>query len=210
MRILLIVSLFFLSCTSGKEKSDTMMKQYNLTDFYGENPLLDQHVEAVFSRLGEKEKIGQMIITSAGTIGQPASKVEKMIKEKTENFNEERKIKRQKARKIFDSLHEEDQNNLLQEFDHAKEDPSFKKLGGELEDFLILNFKLKITLFEGMKSVHKIKTRLPEIKSYLDEVIYRWKKDEIEWTEFVTIYRATENELNLIDTELKRLEVAYR
>jgi hypothetical protein len=137
-------------------------------------------------------------------------KRDKIRLNKRRQFDEERIIHRQEARKIFDSLHEEDQYNFLQEFDHAKEDPSFKKLGGEFEDFLILKFKLKITLFEEMRSVHRIKMRLREIKSNLKGLNYKWKKDEIEWTEFVRIFKASENELSLIGCELNSLEAVYK
>ena len=82
LRIILFISVFLLSCNQGAEKSPKQVTHFTLNDFYSSNPSLDQHVDEVFNKLSERDRIGQMIVTSAGTIGKPASVVEKLINQK--------------------------------------------------------------------------------------------------------------------------------
>ena len=81
-RVFLILSLIFLSCTPGTKETTLESEHFSLQDFYEDNPELDSKVNAVFESLDNREKIGQMIVTSAGTIGKPRSVVEKLIKSK--------------------------------------------------------------------------------------------------------------------------------
>ncbi|WP_378185998.1 glycoside hydrolase family 3 N-terminal domain-containing protein [Aquimarina sp. W85] len=48
---------------------------YTLQDFYGNSIALDQKVDSVYTSLSEKQRIAQMIITSAGELGKPQSVV---------------------------------------------------------------------------------------------------------------------------------------
>jgi beta-N-acetylhexosaminidase len=81
-RIFLVLSLIFLSCTSGTEQATMEKQQFSLKNFFTDSPEIDRKVNAVFESMDVKEKIGQMIVTSAGTIGKPRSHVEKLIKNK--------------------------------------------------------------------------------------------------------------------------------
>jgi len=136
-------------------------------------------------------------------------KRDKIMLKKRRQFEEERIIQRQEARKIFKSLHNEDQNDLLQEYEYAKEDIIIVIRGGKFEDFLIREFKLRIALFEEMNNVHRIKIRLKEIMSDLKGIICGRNKNETDSSGFVRIYRASEVELKAIDLELKSLMTAY-
>jgi hypothetical protein len=132
----------------------------------------------------------------------------KMLQKKRKQFEEERSVQRKKARKLFDSLHQEEQNYLLQEYDHAEEHPTIISIGGKLEDFLIIQFHLKISIYEEMKSTHNIGMRLEEIITNLDDIIRRYKNDNIDSAEFVAVYKASEIELNKLDSEFKNILTA--
>jgi len=131
---------------------------------------------------------------------------DKKILEKRKQFEEEREIIRQEALESFHKLHQEDQYKLQKEFDYAKTDPRILIRGGKFEDFLICEFKITISLFEEMSKTHKIEMRSREIKADLNEIIYRQKKDEIDSAEFVRVYKASEIELNKLDSELKNMQ----
>lgn len=80
--LILFLSIVFLSCTSVNDKKGNEVKQYSLADFYTQNIDLDQKIDELFNELEDREKIGQMIVTSAGPTGKPTSVVEKLIREK--------------------------------------------------------------------------------------------------------------------------------
>lgn len=80
--VFFVLSLIFISCSREREKSEMERKPYSVQDFFTDNPELDSRVNAVFESLDNRERIGQMIVTSAGTHGKPRSVVEKLIKNK--------------------------------------------------------------------------------------------------------------------------------
>jgi len=57
-------------------------QKYSLLDFYKNDTRLDSLVDSVFNTMTEKERVAQMIITSAGENGKPAPTVERLIKNK--------------------------------------------------------------------------------------------------------------------------------
>jgi hypothetical protein len=132
----------------------------------------------------------------------------KRLQKKINQFEEERSVQREEARKLFNSLHQEEQNYHLQEYDHAEDHPTIISIGGKLEDFLIIQLKLKISIYEEMKSTHNIGMRLEEIMTNLDDIIRRQKNDNIDSAEFVAVYKASERELSILDSELKKLQAA--
>lgn len=67
-----------LDTSSTKLFADT----FTLKDFYSDNRILAQRVDTVFSGLNDDEKIAQMIITSAGTLGKQTNRVIELIKTK--------------------------------------------------------------------------------------------------------------------------------
>jgi hypothetical protein len=130
---------------------------------------------------------------------------DKRILEKRKQFEKKRKIKRQEARKIFDSLHQKDQYRLQEEYEYARTDPRILIRGGKFEDFLIREFKLATSLFEEISKTHKMRMRLREISICLKDIIQKRNKNEIESTEFVRVYKSCAKELNELDSELKGL-----
>ena len=60
----------------GQEK-----KSYQLSDFYSDNPLLDNKVDSIYNSLSEQQRIAQMIISCTGELGKPKATVEKLVKE---------------------------------------------------------------------------------------------------------------------------------
>ena len=71
-----------MSCTSPGEENKQVEHQYSLSDFYAQNAHVDQKVNDLFNSLEDKEKIGQMVVTSAGPTGKPTSVVDELIREK--------------------------------------------------------------------------------------------------------------------------------
>lgn len=69
---------------SGKDstKTETVAKQFTLRDFYSQDTLLDREVNRVFEMLTLEERIGQMIVASAGEGGKPRNYVLRLIREK--------------------------------------------------------------------------------------------------------------------------------
>jgi beta-N-acetylhexosaminidase len=82
-KIAVLISLSFISCSSGGEQKEIGVIQYSLSDFYSDNSEIDQRVREIFEGLDEKVRIGQMIVTSAGTNGKPTSVVENLIKKQS-------------------------------------------------------------------------------------------------------------------------------
>lgn len=83
IRLFIGFSLIFFSCGAEEKDPKKVEVTFSLDDFYSENKLLDDQVQSFFSRLDPKERIGQMIVTSAGTTGKPSKTVEHLIKNKT-------------------------------------------------------------------------------------------------------------------------------
>jgi len=71
-----------LSCNTKFKNTDQDAMAFSLNDFFTYNPALDQKVNEVFNTLTEKDRIAQMIVTSAGTNGKPTSVVENLIAKK--------------------------------------------------------------------------------------------------------------------------------
>ena len=80
-RILIGISIVFLSCSSEEKKKMVETKNFSLNDYYSENELLDAKVESVFQKLDSKSRIAQMIVVAAGTNGKPTKKVDDLIRE---------------------------------------------------------------------------------------------------------------------------------
>lgn len=55
---------------------------FTLNDFYSDNNSLDSLVDNVFSKLSDEECAGQMIVVSAGTLGESAEQVDALVKKK--------------------------------------------------------------------------------------------------------------------------------
>jgi hypothetical protein len=134
---------------------------------------------------------------------------DKKILGKRIQFEEERDIKRQEALGRFYNLPQEDQYRLRQEYDYAKTDPRILIRGGQFEDFLIREFKIKINLFDKISKTHNIRIRLGEISADLKGIIQKRKKDEIESTEFIEAYNPYK-ELNDLDQRLCELQTSSR
>jgi beta-N-acetylhexosaminidase len=50
-------------------------QSFNLEDFYAKNPDLEIKVNRIFNSLNDEERVAQMLVTSAGELGKPASTV---------------------------------------------------------------------------------------------------------------------------------------
>jgi beta-N-acetylhexosaminidase len=82
IKLLLFISFFLSFCSAGVEKSPPETVRFSLNDFYQDNPEIDAKVRSALDKLGARERIGQMIITSAGTTGKPRAVVENLIRKK--------------------------------------------------------------------------------------------------------------------------------
>jgi len=131
-------------------------------------------------------------------------------KQKVYDFIKDRNYKRREARKIFESLPQEDQNYRQMEFEHsqAQNDPIIKARGGTFEDFLIFMLKVKITLYDEISETNKIRMRNREISTGLKDIAQKWNKDEIDFTEFAGIFKSSAKELNELDQRLKELQTS--
>lgn len=77
MKQLPTLSLFLvlsLICISGVSQT----KKFSLQDFYKQDAVLDQTVDSIFDTLSDRQKVTQMIITSAGELGKPEAVVKKL------------------------------------------------------------------------------------------------------------------------------------
>lgn len=57
-------------------------KTFTLDDFFKTDTVLSKKVDSVFNLLSVQERIGQMIVPSAGELGSPTAEITKLIKEK--------------------------------------------------------------------------------------------------------------------------------
>lgn len=62
-------------------KTETQLS-FTLKDFYLQSKELDKRVDDIFNEMTDDERIAQMIVTSAGSLGKPESYVRKLIKER--------------------------------------------------------------------------------------------------------------------------------
>ncbi len=82
MRYFIFMTLLFLSCTSKNKNTNQEGMIFSLNDFFSHHPSLDHKVDEIFSTLNDRDRISQMIVTSAGTNGKPTSVVENLIAKK--------------------------------------------------------------------------------------------------------------------------------
>lgn len=82
VRLLLCFLMISFSCGSAEKEDSDDKITFSLQDFYTINQLLADEVNIIFNQLAPKERIGQMIVTSAGTTGKPTRSVENLIKRK--------------------------------------------------------------------------------------------------------------------------------
>jgi hypothetical protein len=125
-------------------------------------------------------------------------------------FETERKIRRLEARDRFNKLQQENQNDLLHEYEHAQFDRRIKLRGGEFEDFLILKFCIKIDTIENFNKLRSNGRKLKFLTANLKENYNRWRTKEFSFTEFAEIFKDSSSELERIDSELKSLSEIYR
>ncbi len=76
------ISLAIVFSCSADPQQEVTETGFSLEDFYQNNSALDAKVNAIFEQLDPREKISQMIITSAGTTGKPTRTVENLIRNK--------------------------------------------------------------------------------------------------------------------------------
>lgn len=75
--------LFLFCCNSSAPVENTAeVEKYEAKDFYSNNAVLDKKVNEIFSQLTPQERIGQMFVVAAGTIGKPAKTIDNLIKKK--------------------------------------------------------------------------------------------------------------------------------
>jgi beta-N-acetylhexosaminidase len=77
----LFINMVF-ACAPAGERSTVETPRFQLKDYYNNDPRLDLEVNSVFQSLTDKERIAQMIITSAGKNGKPTAKIRQLIAEK--------------------------------------------------------------------------------------------------------------------------------
>ena len=82
LRLLFLLSMFFLCCNSSSEESSALEGTFSLNDFYSSNELLSERVKDVFNNLEATERIAQMIVVAAGTTGKPTKTVDQLIRKK--------------------------------------------------------------------------------------------------------------------------------
>ncbi|MFN3341486.1 MAG: glycoside hydrolase family 3 N-terminal domain-containing protein [Flavobacteriales bacterium] len=57
------------------------LRSYRVNDFFRPLPELDQHVEEVFLRLSDEQRVAQMIMPAAGKLGKSTAHVQRLIRE---------------------------------------------------------------------------------------------------------------------------------
>ncbi len=82
IKLWIFAFVFLLSCSGCKEKSSDESTRFSLDEFYQDNPEIDAKVQSILEKMDARERIGQMIVTSAGTLGKPTTVVENLIKKK--------------------------------------------------------------------------------------------------------------------------------
>ena len=70
------------SITKIEEDITLEKSKFELSDYYTENDTLNKKVDLIFSKLSDPERVGQMIVSSAGVYGKSKNEVTKLIKEK--------------------------------------------------------------------------------------------------------------------------------
>ena len=98
-KIAVILLLVVMLCCSADPPEEKKAHTYSLSDFYSENTAINNKVDLIFKDLDPKEKIGQMIITSAGTTGKPTRSVENLIRKKRKSAKKMRQKLKKHARK---------------------------------------------------------------------------------------------------------------
>ena len=73
---LIIIFIATVQLNYGQEK-----EFYQLSDFYSDNPSLDNKVDSIYNSLSEQQRIAQMIISCTGELGKPKATVEKLVKD---------------------------------------------------------------------------------------------------------------------------------
>lgn len=68
----------------NKSKDESQIRQekndnYNLSDFYSDNNILDSKVDSVFKSLSDRQIAGQVIVQAAGEYGRPYTVIETLI-----------------------------------------------------------------------------------------------------------------------------------
>ncbi len=81
LRIFILCIFLSQSIYSFSQKEEGKLNNYSLEDFFSENNDLDSLVDISFMKLNDKQRVGQMIISSVGELGKPADEVRKLIKE---------------------------------------------------------------------------------------------------------------------------------
>lgn len=94
----LAAALLIFSCGEGKKETQSDIKTesnetadkkpveiktiFTLKDYLTDNKSLSDKTDSVFNSIGEDERIGQLIVPSAGSLGKPKETIEKLIREK--------------------------------------------------------------------------------------------------------------------------------
>ncbi len=73
----LLFCVFLISVSSTAQKA----QKFSLNDFYTYDPELEYVVDSIFNTLNDRQKIAQMIITSAGELGKPEVTVKKLAEQ---------------------------------------------------------------------------------------------------------------------------------
>jgi beta-N-acetylhexosaminidase len=60
---------------------ETQPIQFELNDFFGSNPQLDLHINAIFDSLTPADRVAQLIMPAVGKHGQPKEKIDRLIRE---------------------------------------------------------------------------------------------------------------------------------
>lgn len=57
------------------------VQSFRLSDYYRDSKLLDEKVDALYARMEDKQRVGQMIVPAVGRLGKPDSVVEALVKQ---------------------------------------------------------------------------------------------------------------------------------
>ncbi len=104
-------SLFIIVAITLFGNVQAQNRNYSLEDFYGNNEALADLTDSLFNSLSEKERVAQMIVTSAGELGKGDDVVKKLVKDNLIGGVVYLKGSKESHKRLIDELNSISKNN---------------------------------------------------------------------------------------------------
>ena len=149
-RLLFSFFIFLINYNSFAQK-----QQYTLANFYSENSELSQLTDSIFNTLSDKERVAQMIVTSAGELGKSNAVVQDLVKKNLIGGVVYLKGTEQSHKKLIDELNIISSNNgTIPLINSMDAEPSL--FNGRINDTAEMMKTIDIKTTEQCDSVAKI------------------------------------------------------